>query len=92
MLGGLNFATVKLTAVQVTVHTKQNYYYSVNENVVAVIKYKTMKSIGEWKYSSTNLDLCTRWRRVVSFKPQSLYLRGKVPRRASTRDQLGTTP
>jgi hypothetical protein len=29
--------------------------------------------MGEWMYSSTILDLGTRWRSVVSFTPQPLY-------------------
>jgi hypothetical protein len=31
----------------------------------------------EWQYSSTFIDLGTRWRLVVSFTPQPLYLQGK---------------
>jgi hypothetical protein len=31
-------------------------------------------NIWEWMYSSTILDLGTRWRCVVSFTPQPLYL------------------
>jgi hypothetical protein len=34
----------------------------------------------EWRYSSTILDLCTRWRIVVSFTPRPLYLKGESPR------------
>jgi hypothetical protein len=34
----------------------------------------------EWRYSSTILDLGTRWRRVVSFTPRPLYPRGNRPR------------
>jgi hypothetical protein len=34
--------------------------------------------MGEWRYSSTILDLGTTWR--VSFTPRSLYLRGNRPR------------
>jgi hypothetical protein len=35
----------------------------------------------EWRHSSTILDLYTRWRRVVSYTPLSLYsyLQGKSP-------------
>jgi hypothetical protein len=36
--------------------------------------------MGEWRYSSTILDLCTRWRWVVSFTPWLFYPRGKNPR------------
>jgi hypothetical protein len=32
--------------------------------------------MAEWRYSSTILDLGTRWRWVVSFMPRSLYPRG----------------
>jgi hypothetical protein len=32
-----------------------------------------MKVYGEWRYSSTILDLSTRWRWVISFKPRLLY-------------------
>jgi hypothetical protein len=38
------------------------------------------RRMGEWRYSSTILDLGTRWRREVSFTPQPLYLRGNFPR------------
>jgi hypothetical protein len=34
----------------------------------------------EWRYSSTFLDLGTRWRRVVSFTPLLPYSWGKSPR------------
>jgi hypothetical protein len=34
----------------------------------------------EWRYSSTILDLCTRWRWVVGFSPRPLYPRGNGPR------------
>jgi hypothetical protein len=34
---------------------------------------------GEWRYSSTILDLGTRWNWVVSFKPLPLYPRGNRP-------------
>jgi hypothetical protein len=36
--------------------------------------------MGEWMYSSTILDLGTRWMAMVSFTPQPLYPRGKSPR------------
>jgi hypothetical protein len=35
--------------------------------------------MGEWRHSSTTLDLDTRWKRVVSFTPPSHYLREKKP-------------
>jgi hypothetical protein len=34
---------------------------------------------GDWKYSSTILDLGIRWRWVVSFTPRRLYSRGQSP-------------
>jgi hypothetical protein len=34
------------------------------------------RRVGEWRYSSTILDLGTVWRRVVSFTPRQLYPRG----------------
>jgi hypothetical protein len=34
----------------------------------------------EWRYSSTILNLVTRWRGVLSFTPQLLYSRGNNPR------------
>jgi hypothetical protein len=40
-----------------------------------------MKTYGEWSYSSTILDLGTRWRSVVSFKPLPLYPRYPLDRR-----------
>jgi hypothetical protein len=36
--------------------------------------------LGDLMCSSTHLDLGTRWRWVVSFKPRSLYPQGKNPR------------
>jgi hypothetical protein len=39
-----------------------------------------MKTYGEWSYSSTSLDLGTRWRWVVSFTLLPLYPRGKSAR------------
>jgi hypothetical protein len=35
--------------------------------------------MGEWRYSSTILDLGTRWRLVVSFTPMPLYPLGYSP-------------
>jgi hypothetical protein len=43
-----------------------------------ILKYYTMKTYGEWRYSSTFLDLDTRWRWVVSFTPLPLYPPGKI--------------
>jgi hypothetical protein len=34
----------------------------------------------EWRFSCTILDIGTRWRRVVSFAPITLYIREKRPR------------
>jgi hypothetical protein len=39
-----------------------------------IIKHHTMKTYGESRYSSTMFDLRTKWRQVVSFMPQLLYL------------------
>jgi hypothetical protein len=38
-----------------------------------------MKTCGEWKYSSTIIDLGTRWKWVVSFMPLPLYPWGNNP-------------
>jgi hypothetical protein len=35
------------------------------------------RRVGEWRHSSTFLDLCIRWRWVVSIMSRSLYPRGK---------------
>jgi hypothetical protein len=32
--------------------------------------------MGEWRYSSTILDLDAVWRRIATFMPQPLYLKG----------------
>jgi hypothetical protein len=48
---------------------KQNYPYAY------LIRHHAMKTYGEWKYSSTILDLGTRWRQVISFTPRPLYHR-----------------
>jgi hypothetical protein len=39
-----------------------------------------MMKHGEWKYSSTILNIVTRWRRVFLFTPRPLYPRGENPR------------
>jgi hypothetical protein len=39
-----------------------------------------MNPYGEWMYSSTILDLSTRWRGVVSFTPRPRYPRENRPR------------
>jgi hypothetical protein len=41
---------------------------------LCLIKHQAMKT-----YSSTSLDLCTKWRWVVSFTPWPLYSRGNSP-------------
>jgi hypothetical protein len=38
-----------------------------------------MKKVVEWKYSSTILDLGTKWTQVVSFAPLQIYPRGNSP-------------
>jgi hypothetical protein len=51
--------------------------------VVPVLNYfSTMpwRHIWEWRYSSTILDLSTRWKWVVSFTPQPLYPWVRSPR------------
>jgi hypothetical protein len=37
------------------------------------------RQMGEWRYSSTILDLCTTWRWVINFTPPLLYHREKSP-------------
>jgi hypothetical protein len=37
------------------------------------------RRMGEWRYSSTILDLGTRWRWVASYMSRPLYYRGKNP-------------
>jgi hypothetical protein len=36
--------------------------------------------MGEWRYSSTLLNLSTKWEGAVSFTLRSLYSQGKSPR------------
>jgi hypothetical protein len=43
--------------------------------------------MGDWRYSSTILDLGTRWRWVISFITRQLYPRGHNPRYPSDRFQ-----
>jgi hypothetical protein len=38
-----------------------------------------MKTCGDWRYSSTILDLGTSWRLVVSFTAKQLSPGGKIP-------------
>jgi hypothetical protein len=44
------------------------------------IKHYVMKTSGKWRYSSTILDLGTRWRLVVGITLRPFYPRGKGPR------------
>jgi hypothetical protein len=37
------------------------------------------RSVGKWRYSSIILDLSTRWRLVISFKPLPLYPEEMAP-------------
>jgi hypothetical protein len=53
------------------------------KEVVSVPNYLSRmprRHMGEWKCSSYILDLGTRWRWVVSFKPRSPYPLGRRPR------------
>jgi hypothetical protein len=53
------------------------------EKIVPVPNYLSTVSwrlIAELRYISTILDLGTKWKRVVSFKPRPLYRRGDIPR------------
>jgi hypothetical protein len=48
---------------------------------LCLIKHMQWRCMGEWRYSSTILDLGTRWRWVVSFTTQPLclwYLLGRI--------------
>jgi hypothetical protein len=45
-----------------------------------LLKHCVMKTYGEWRYSSTILDLGTRWRWMVSITPRQLYLQRNNPR------------
>jgi hypothetical protein len=45
--------------------------------------------MGEWSYSSTILDLGSRWRWVVSFTPRPIYLRGNSFQYSLNRRILG---
>jgi hypothetical protein len=46
---------------------------------VQLMKLHAMRTYGEWRYSSTILDLDSRWMWVVSFTLRPLYFRGKGP-------------
>jgi hypothetical protein len=49
---------------------------------VPVLNYLSImpwRRLGEWRYSSFILDLCSRWRRVVSFTLRPLYSQGYSP-------------
>jgi hypothetical protein len=50
-----------------------------------------MKTRADWRYSSTFLNLGTRWRWVVNFTPLPLYPRGKSPRYPSVGGWVGPT-
>jgi hypothetical protein len=66
----------------------------VEVQVVPVLNYLNTllwRHIGEWRYSSTVLDLSTRWRWVVSFMHHLLYPWGKSPQYPLDR-RLGGSP
>jgi hypothetical protein len=50
-----------------------------------LINHHIMKTREEWRYSSTILDLCARWRWVVSFMPRPLHRRLDGPQNRSWR-------
>jgi len=47
--------------------------------ILCLIKYHTMKTLREWRYSSTHFNLGTIWRWVVSLMPWLLYPQRKRP-------------
>jgi hypothetical protein len=47
--------------------------------------------MGEWTYSSANVDIGIRLRLVVRFTPRSLYLQGKRPQ-YPFEQEVGCTP
>jgi hypothetical protein len=44
---------------------------------IVPVQHPAWKLMGEWRYSSTILNLDAEWRWVISFTPRPLYLRGK---------------
>jgi hypothetical protein len=61
------------------------YIMKTGKNVKAVLVLNYLSPMpwwhmGEWRYSSTILDLSTRWWWVVSFMSMSLYHQGNIPR------------
>jgi hypothetical protein len=63
--------------------TQQRSLLPLSKETATVYRvYSCMKNsihMGEWSYSSTILDLGTRWRWVVRFIPKSFYSQGKSP-------------
>jgi hypothetical protein len=49
-------------------------------SVLTQLSDTSWRHMGEWRYSSTILDLDTKWKWVVSFMLRPLYRRGKNPR------------
>jgi hypothetical protein len=62
-------------------HTDMIPYGKKGKQVYVINELSTTswKLTGECKYSSTILDLGTRWKWVVSFMPRSLYPRERSP-------------
>jgi hypothetical protein len=48
--------------------------------VLNLISTAPWRRVGEWKYSSTIIDLDTRWRCVITFTPRPIYPWGRSPR------------
>jgi hypothetical protein len=54
-----------------------HFQYFLHKNKVKLSQYMPWRRVGEWITSPLILNLCARWKWVVSFTPRTLYLWGK---------------
>jgi hypothetical protein len=54
------------------------HYYKIVP-VLNSLKHDAMKTYGGRRYNSTIHDLDTRWKRIASYTPRSLYPKGNKP-------------
>jgi hypothetical protein len=67
--------------------THSKYFF--HKNKVKLSQYMPWRRVGKWITAPLILNLCTRWRWVVSFTPRTFYLWGKNLRYPLSRRQGG---
>jgi hypothetical protein len=75
-LSGVSLWVYLMTEAEPVSETLRNQNVVKVEVVLCLMKHHVRRSVEEWRYSSTVLDLIPSWRLVVSSIPLPLYLLG----------------